>query len=185
MLLAFEKKLNSVNSLVLSNMKKSRLTEIDIQTIFINIGLVANQEIITFYLWKNGYKEDSILDSRCEFIPYGIFFDLNTMLELYNIMQENNFVKNFFFPLSHDQPYLINLDAKSKYYGYIYFYSPSSLILEPTRMFDSLTHMFNTISICFDEKILYYDKQGYLEIDWILYEKTCKVHNPNSEYWDN
>ena len=176
-----EEKLNNINSLVLLNMRNSDLTESDIRNFFKNIDLVPNKELITFYMWKNGYKDIIPLDHRSIFIPHGVFFELNSMLELYNIMQQNDFAKRFFFPISHDQPYLINLNRKSKYFGYVYFYSPSLLILKPIRVFDSLAHMFETVISCFNEKALSYDEERYLNVKWDLYKKICKSCNPNSE----
>jgi hypothetical protein len=46
-----------------------------------------------------------------------------------------------------------------------------------------LKDMILTVMSCFDEQALWYDEEGFLEVDFDLYYAICERENPNCDYW--
>ncbi len=180
----FELKLGEINPNLIESMNKGIDNKIDIESILLSKSLDVNDELLCFYQWKNGIDDSKIvLDYRALFIPFNPFFALEVMVEYYDMLIENDFIKKSFFPLCQQDSYLVDLDRDSKTYGSIFFYAPGFLIVKPVRIFDSLKNMFLSIIACFDQKALWYDDEGYIVIEWDLYDSICKENNPNSDYW--
>ena len=181
----FEEKLRVLNPNVINSMNIGINKKYDIENIFKNKYLNLTDDLICFYQWKNGFDESNIaLDGKMLLMPNGFFLKLDIMINIYESITNNESIGKSFFPLSYQDMYLVDLDKNSTTYEHIFFYSSGFLILKPVTIFDSLVDMFLTINICFDEKALWYNDEGYLETDWDLYNEICKKNNPHSEYWN-
>jgi hypothetical protein len=139
-------------------------------------------DLIDFYKWKNGTCFKDIPTGKLNFGINGVFISLNDCLDMYVHNLSENLYTATFFPIFSDDTHLINLDKNSSSFGGIFIYSPSLLINEPTLCFDSLYTMIETLLVCFQSKIFWYE-DGIFEYDVIEAWNISAKLNPKSEYW--
>jgi len=133
---------------------------------FNTVKLNPTKELIQFYQWHDGVNySDQPCWENCFHTFGGFFYPLNCSLDVYK--EQVEIYRDYFdlFPIFSDDTVLIDLNFKSPTYGQLYFLCPSLLIIEPITAYDSLTLMIQTNAHCFENKLMYYDNEGYLEID--------------------
>lgn len=149
------------------------------------IGLHPNEELIQLFQWHNGVNFHDKPTGRISFTNWGVFLPLSYCIDAYKaqIALYNDYF--FLFPFFFDDTVMIDLDITSNTYGQLYFLCPSLQIIEPITAYDSLLSMVQTTLNCFEKGLMYYDSEGFLEIDTSAVSTLSKELNPKSEYWNH
>jgi len=156
------------------------LSNEEARNIFSEINLNPTNELVQLYEWRNGLKYTSAPSGKLYFGVSGIFYPVKTSVDIYQRSLE--FLK-YFFPVFSDDSFLINLNKESENFGKVFIYSPALLINEPQGCYDSIDSMVETYLTCFQQKIFYYDADGFFQENYDQSNLVSRSLNPNSEYW--
>ena len=159
-------------------------------------NLTPNKEIIELYQWKPGLKKEHIYNPDFQYAIFnrGSHIEYTEMLNFYQrlVLGQKEVFENRFFPiilmpgLDYGSPILIDLAKRSKTYGQVFYYSPATMILDPTPIYDSIGSMVETIIVCYQQECFTFSKEYFL-LDWDS-DKTFEISkklNKKSNYWDS
>lgn len=149
---------------------------------------VVERELNHLYSWKNGTKEGlalHILDynqfSFGKMLPFGF------AVSVFMANKAKPFWSKQLFPIvsTNAGEYLLyDTNKKSKAYRTVLLYAPSLLITKPEPIYDSLCHLFETVSECYTTGIYQFDPTtNRLEIDDQAEFLLSTTRNPKSTYW--
>lgn len=156
-----------------------------------NIGLEITSELIELYEWKSGVNGQNLLslDFDYRMCDMGSFIDWRYTTSLYLLDKSTNkFFINKFLPIIYngilEDPILIDLSAKSKTQGQLFYFSPSVTFGNIEPIYDSLESWVTTMIECYNKGIYVVNKQGILEItnEEKQLEITRKL-NSKSAFW--
>lgn len=166
---------------------KDGLSKAEIKAQFENISIVAFNEIIDIYSWKNGL-DDEILENDLELFPLGNFFSLEEAIQIYQYNVENNYWSTELFPMfgaGNSEFFLIDCNPTSKQYKRVLFLSHTNyLAITPVSCYDDIQSLFLSVTECYEEKAYYFENADpYFSVDRLKEISINKRYNPSSEYW--
>jgi SMI1 / KNR4 family (SUKH-1) len=171
------------------------LPEAQIQEMVERLGLPCPQEIIDLYQWRNGTQR------QFEFIGYPpefCFTPLEEIVEIYEEYRSTEALAVFDTISPYDATInsLAALDIHENqkllpflwHQGDIYTVVAStneSYVLydhvedgEPRLIFDNLTSMMQTLSVCYEEQVYYLSDEGSIEINNLEFSHIFQRYNP-------
>lgn len=151
---------------------------------------IDDPTLIEIFSWKNGIEYDSDLPTHSfDFTGFGVIPSLAYINEILELEKFEKSWKKSLFPLitSFAGDFLLyETDKSSRNYGQLFLFSPNLGYVDfQVEYFDSVATMIDTIKQCFVEGIFSYSASdmSFNILDYKLRSKIAKMHNPNSEYW--
>lgn len=164
------------------------LSKTEIKAQFENINIVASNEIVDVYSWKNGLNDQG-LETSLELFPLGNFFSLQEGIQIYQYYVGNNYWSAKLFPMfgaGNSEFFLIDCDPLSKQYERIFFFSfTSGFTNTPVSYYDNIQTLFLSVTKCYEENAYYFENADdpYFSIDRLKEISINDKYNPNSIYW--
>ncbi|WP_291913296.1 SMI1/KNR4 family protein [Chitinophaga sp. CB10] len=164
------------------------ISEAEIKTQIDKIGINLPLSVYDLYKWRNGIRdiyENNF--SRQIFFDFGIFFSLESAIDLYKSDSiENKYWSRSYFPVFTNGGgdfLLLNIDELSGEWGMIYLFSPAiNLSIDPVSIYDSIEAMVDSILLCYNKGAYFFENRELL-IDTNLEFEICEQRNPRSLYW--
>jgi hypothetical protein len=182
-LIKFESVLSSIEAPILKYFNSGISKETIIEN-FNLINLIPSPDLISLYEWKNGMSTPSDMPSGKTWFGVGChFYSLKDSIVEYNLSIKEEFYENHFFPIFHHDTFLINLDHNSEDFNKIFIYCPALTIIEPESYYDSINNMIDTLTVCFEKRISWYDSEDFIQYDPKQFFAICKELNPKSMHW--
>ena len=154
-----------------------------IQELFEEITLQPNQDLHTFYAWRNGSKDsDGITLGELAFFPGFYLMSLEESIQTYLELRERNGWDKSWFPIfasGGGDFYAMNLasEAQGQILGFYVFEE------EPQVEYRSLKSMLTTFKVCYEQGIIFRNEQGYLDMDYRKHAEVAYEINPDVKIW--
>jgi cell wall assembly regulator SMI1 len=152
-----------------------------------DISISLPEDIYTLYSWHNGTAQvEERPANELLFISLGVFFSLERNLDTYKRSMQIELWESNFFPLFDSgggDIYLINTDEMSSTYGYIFFYSPALMIVEPEIRYSSLSKLIEVTHKLYSSGGYEIDSDNGLIVDFDKEFEMASVIDIAGEHW--
>ena len=153
------------------------------QELFEEIPLQPTQDLCALYTWRNGSKDsEGITLGELAFFPGFYLMSLEESIQTYLELRERNAWDKFWFPIfasGGGDFYAMNLapEAQGQIHG-VYVYEE-----EPQVEYRSLKSMLTTFKVCYEQGVIFRNKQGYLDMDYRKHAEIAHEINPEVKIW--
>jgi hypothetical protein len=148
---------------------------------------INDENIKSFFSWKNGFDPDREANQECMIFYFGSFqLSLEAIAEHIKANKEQDIWPESFIPLIMDNTgqFILYNNKPGKSFGRLCLYSASLLIIEPEIIFDSVASMIRTTIESYEQRAQFYDPiEDWLDINFSKYRKIAKKINSESEFW--
>ena len=154
-----------------------------IQELFEEIPLQPNQDLHTFYAWRNGSKDsDGITLGELAFFPGFYLMSLEESIQTYMELRARNGWDKSWFPIfasGGGDFYAMNLapEAQGQILGFYVFEEEGQV------EYWSLKSMLATLKACYEQGIIFRNEQGYLDMDYRKHAEIAHDINPEVRIW--
>lgn len=154
-----------------------------IQELFEEIPLQPNQDLHTFYAWRNGSKDsEGITLGELAFFPGFYLMSLEESIQTYMELRARDVWNKFWFPIfasGGGDFYAMNLapEAQGQILGFYVFEEEAQV------EYRSLKSMLTTFKVCYDQGIIFRNEQGYLDMDYRKHAEVAYEINPDVKIW--
>lgn len=150
--------------------------------------LEFSNDHLNLYEWKNGMLSYDVSNrDQLALFEFGIFLSLeDSVIEYQRISVEKKLCPSTYYPVFSSgigDYYLVKLADTDQYDEFVYFYSPTLLIVEPTSIFDSIPTLFSSLFEAYSTNILKRETNNELLELSDEYNALMKKMNPNSIMW--
>lgn len=155
-----------------------------IEAEFRRLGLTPTEGLISLYQWHNGLKDWDIPTGISSIFPFGVFVALETAVKAYEELTEAlELVSPEYFPILVEDCIIINLNSRMENYGSMFILFPGMVIMEPIKIYSSLTSFIETQIACYKKGVITFNKRGKRVIDFKKMRQLSKHLNPDCIYW--
>ena len=159
------------------------LTSQKIQELFEEIPLQLNQDLHALYTWRNGSKDsDGITLGELAFFPGFYLMSLEESIQTYLELRARDVWNKFWFPIfasGGGDFYAMNLapESQGQIHG-VYVYEE-----EPQVEYRSLKSMLTTFKVCYEQGVIFRNKQGCLDMYYRKHAEIAHDINPEVKIW--
>lgn len=154
-----------------------------IQELFEEIPLQPNQDLHALYTWRNGSKDsEGITLGELVFFPGFYLMSLEESIQTYMELRARDVWNKFWFPIFASgggdfYAMILAPEAQGQIHG-VYVYEE-----EPQVEYRSLKSMLTTFKVCYEQGVIFRNKQGYLDMDYRKHAEIAHDINPEVKIW--